>query len=107
MSIKKCSKIKLVTCIISLFLLLGFRLKAQDSKTRILIITERIDHFISPYNRPAEPAHMYEDGARVLKKCLEQTAGVEVMLSSTWPGNRGPDSEMKNDLDAEIKRALK
>jgi type 1 glutamine amidotransferase len=92
MDIENCSKIKLVTCIISLFLLLGYHLKAQDSKTRILIITERFDHFINPYRMPAEPAHMYEDGARVLKKCLEQTAGVEVMLSSRWPRNGGTDN---------------
>jgi type 1 glutamine amidotransferase len=100
MSIKKSFKTKFVTCIISLFLLLGFHLKAQDSKTRILIITERIDHFTDPYNRAAELAHMYEDGARVLKKCLEQTTGVEVMLSSRWPGNSVTGKEMKNDLDA-------
>ena len=101
MNIKKNSKIKLAACIISLFLLMAFHLKAQDSKTRILIITERYDHFINQYDMSsaAEPGHMYEDGARVLKKCLEQTAGVEVMLSNTWPGNRGVQLEMKKDLD--------
>lgn len=75
-------------------------LHAQETETKILIVTDRVDHFINAYNKrqAADPVHMYEDGAKLLKTCLDQTPGVEVNLWNRWPGNR--EKQMKQDLDA-------
>jgi hypothetical protein len=61
---------------ISAFALLVATLSAQ-ADTKILLIGTEPDH---PY-----ATHMYLFDCRVLAKCLEQTAGIETVVSLGWP----------------------
>ncbi len=50
---------------------------AQEKKVRILLIGKDLDH--------AYGTHMYMFECRLLAKCLEQTRGVEAIVSKGWP----------------------
>jgi len=72
--------------------------QTPPKKTKILLITQRLDHFINPEKRP-EPGrevHMYEDGCKILAKCLEQTPNVETVICDKWP----KDPAIKKDIGA-------
>lgn len=49
----------------------------KQGKTKILLIYTDLDH--------AWGSHMYQLGCQLLGKCLEQTEGVEVVVSHGWP----------------------
>jgi cytochrome c len=55
----------------------GLFTKNEKSKTKILIINSPFDH---PYG-----THMYQHEGRLLARSLEQTPGIEVVLSNGWP----------------------
>ncbi|MGF1583193.1 MAG: ThuA domain-containing protein [Gemmataceae bacterium] len=50
---------------------------ADEKKARILLIGKELDH---PYG-----THMYMFECRLLAKCLEQTPGVQTIVSKGWP----------------------
>jgi type 1 glutamine amidotransferase len=97
MIMKKTVQVLCVSILVLNLFFVSSPLCAQE-KTKVLIITERVDHFINPERKQdaADPRHMYEDGAKLLKKCLEQTPGVEVNISNSWPMG---EKQMKQDLD--------
>ena len=51
--------------------------RADDAKTKILLIGKKPDH---PFG-----THMYLHTCEMLAKCLEQTEGVETVVSDGWP----------------------
>jgi type 1 glutamine amidotransferase len=74
-------------CVVAVFGLAS-SLEAGETKTRVLLVGKNNDH---PYG-----THEYMIECKLLAKCLEQTKGVETVVSNGWP----KDEALLKDIKA-------